>query len=219
MTTRKRSVLLSVLTLVLCLALVASGTYALFSDQVTLTNHLQAGTLDITLVRTTLTTESLNPDNGFLVKTENPADIDFSEPADPNDPNAKNKNIFDITEGTLIVPGCWYSAEMQITNNSDVAFGYWLEIVFDDKDNLALADQLLVTVTTVDGVKSDELSEIDQFIGEEKDPIGILAKKGTNLFTIRVDFKDLDDSINNQAKGQGLKFDVVVHAVQITEAP
>ena len=207
------------MTLVLCLALAAGGTYALFSDRVTLTNHLEAGTLDITLTRTNLVTTSLNADTGFLVRTENSKDIDFSKPADPNDPNAENKNVFDITDGMLTVPGCWYSAEMQIANNSDVAFGYWLEIVFDDTADLALAEQLKVTVTTVDGTTEAKLSESAGLIGAEADPIGVLAKTGSELFTISVEFLDLQDGANNAAKGQSVSFDVIVHAVQITTAP
>ena len=221
MTKRKRSVLLAVLTLMLCLALVAGGTYALFSDKVTLNNHLQAGTMDITLMRTNLKTKSLNSATGFLVETENPEDIDFSKPYDPNDPNAKNKNVFDITDETLIVPACMYSAEMQLTNNTDVAFGYWLEIVFDDKVDLTLAEQLKITVKTVDDNKSISkmLKDSAGLIGAEDDPIGILAKTGSALFTITVEFCDLDHSVNNNAKNTSFEFDVVVHAVQVTTAP
>ena len=219
MTKKNRSVLMSVMTLVLCLALAASGTYALFSDRVVLTNHLEAGTLDITLTRTNLVTKSLNAETGFLVGTEKSKDIDFSKPADPNDPNAENKNVFDITEETLIVPGCMYSAEMQIANNSDVAFGYWLEIVFDDAEHLALADQLNVTVTTAIGTTEANLSESAGFIGAETAPVGILAKTGSELFTISVEFLDLAGRVNNAAKNQSVEFDVIVHAVQITTAP
>jgi RPA family protein len=44
------------------------------------------------------------------VKTENPKDIDFSKPWDPAHPELENENVFDIVDGTLIVPGCVYSA-------------------------------------------------------------------------------------------------------------
>lgn len=221
MTKKKRSVLLSVLTLLLCLALVASGTYALFSDQVTLRNHLEAGTMDITLIRTNLKATMLNPASGFIVEMENPKDIDFSNPADPDDPNAENINVFDITKDTLIIPTCKYSAEMQISNNTDVSFGYWLEIVFDDKIDLTLAEQLLITVTTEDENKSisKSLSASKGLIGTEADPIGVLEKTGSALFTITVEFLDLDDSINNTAKGKHVDFDLVVHAVQHAPAP
>ena len=187
----------------------------------TLTNHLEAGTLDITLTRTNLVTTSLNAETGFLVKTENPKDIDFSKPWDSNHPELENENVFDIARGTLIVPGCKYSAEMQVANNSDVAFGYWLEIVFDNTVDLALAEQLKITVTTVDGNKSISkmLNTSAGLIGTEADPIGVLAKTGSALFTITVEFCDLDDSVNNNAMGKSFDFDVIVHAVQIATAP
>ena len=211
---KKRSVLLSVLTLVLCLSLVASGTYALFSDQVTLKNHLQAGTLDITLIRTNLKTLSLDDATGFLVNTENPEDVDFSAPTD--------RNVFDITDETLVVPGCVYSAEMAISNNTDVAFGYWLEIVFEDDVDLTLAEQLKITVTTVDTAKSVSgmLNVTHGLIGSEASPIGILAKNADPaLFTVTVEFANLDHSVNNNAKLSSFDFDLVVHAVQVTTAP
>ena len=212
MTKKKRSILMAVLTLVLCLAMLAGGTYALFSDQVTLTNHLQAGTLDITLIRTNLLTRSLNNTTGYLVLTEDPEDVDFSAPT--------GRNVFDIVDGeTLIVPGCWYNAEMQITNNTDVAFGYWFEIVFDDTVDLTLAEQLKITVSTVDGDVSGKISETAGLIGSESDPIGILAKTGSAVFSIKVEFCDLDYSVNNNAKEKSFDFDVIVHAVQVTTAP
>lgn len=213
MTKRKRSLIMSVLTLLLCVALFAAGTYALFSDEVVLENHLQAGTLDITLTRTHLLSNSLNENTGLLDLKENPDDVDFS--------GENKRNVFDIIKGkTLIVPGCWYSAEMQISNNSDVAFGYWLEIVFDDKDNLALADQLEVTVVTKNGETQGFLSKLSTeigLIGSETKPISVLEKTKSEFFTLKVEFKDLKD--NNLAKSQSLSFDVVVHAVQITTAP
>ena len=221
MTKSKRSVLLAVLTLMLCLALVAGGTYALFTDQVTLDNHLQAGTMDITLKRTKLTKLDLDATTGFLKGSVNEEEIDFSEPYDPNDPNAKNENVFDITDGALIVPGCWYTADMKITNNSDVAFGYWLEIVFDEKVDLTLAKQLKITVKTADQSKSitKMLDESAGLIGAEDDPIEVLPKTGSALFTVTVEFVDLDDGANNVAKAKSFDFDVIVHAVQVTTAP
>ena len=221
MTPQRRRLLLSIMLIMLSVSIIAGGTYALFSDQVTLTNHLQAGTLDITLTRTNLKTKTLDPDTGFLVENENTKHIDFSKPADPNDPNAENKNVFDMVEGDLIVPGCKYSAEMQISNNSDVAFGYWLKIVFDDTVDLTLADQILITVTTADQSKSISkmLSASKGLIGAEDNPIEILAKTGSALFTVSNEFCDLDHSVNNNAKSKSFSFDLEVHAVQITNTP
>ena len=212
MTTRKRSLILSVLALMLSLALFATGTYALFTDQVELKNHLQAGTLDITLKRTNLISTVLNNDTGFLVDKEDPVDQDFSNP--------NGRNVFGISGEELIVPMSSYTAEMEITNNSDVAFGYWLQVVYKGAAGLELADQILVTVKTADGqTKSGVLSKIAGLIGSEGNPLGVLAKTGSQSFTVSMVFQNLEHSVNNGAKNQTLDFDLIVHAVQVTRAP
>ena len=60
-----RTLLMCTLSIMLCMATVVVGTYALFTDKVTLNNHLQAGTLEISLVRTKLTKTELTAD-GYL---------------------------------------------------------------------------------------------------------------------------------------------------------
>ncbi len=235
MTAKRRSILLAVLTLVLCLALIAGGTYALFSDSVTMKNHLQAGTLDITLKRTKLTGLSLDNKTGFLVPVNDNSVVDFSEPTD--------RNVFDITNETLIVPGSLYVAEMTISNEtnefrkSDVAFGYWVEIVLDTKNEdgtsisdeelakLVLDDQLEITLESASGHKDKAYLSKGRIVIAEDSPV-VLVKKATDsnrkwsdTFTVTVEFRDLDYSVNNAAKGQGVKFDIIVHAVQITTDP
>ena len=130
MTKTKRSTLMAVLLMVLCVAMFAAGTYALFTDGVDLKNHLSAGTLDITLERTHLSTWQLDNTTGLFVEKTNDGVVNFSEPS--------KRNVFDITEVDRIVPLCSYTAQMKISNNSDVAFRYWIEIVFDDSENKAL---------------------------------------------------------------------------------
>lgn len=203
----KRALLVSCSVILLCMSIIVGMTYALFTDTVPVKNHLQAGKMDVTLTRTNLVTLTLDEKTGFLVKTESAEDVDFSEPAD--------SNVFGITKDTLVVPGSKYTVEMQIANSSDVAFGYWVEIVFDDKDDLALADQIKVSVTTdkeTSAYLSDGLS-----IGSETKPIGTLAIGGSGVFTVSVEFVDGDS--NDLAAGQALDFDLVVNAVQIIEAP
>ena len=201
----RRSVLLSVMTVVLCVTLVAGGSYALFSESVTMTNHLQAGTMDITLMRTELTAVSLDPSTGLLVKVQDGADVNFSAPT--------ARSVFDMTDQTLLVPGSFYQAEMLIANHSDVSFGYWLEIVFSDEEALVLADQLKVTVTSAAGTKEARLSESAGEIGNASAPIGVLDKTQQAVFTVSIEFLDLTGE-NDAAKSQNLYFDVIVHAVQ-----
>ena len=206
----KRSILMSVMMAVLCVALVAGGSYALFSETVTMTNHLHAGTMDITLTRTELVTVSLDPSTGLLVKTRDAEKVNFSDPT--------ARSVFDITDQTLLVPGSFYQAEMQIANHSDVAFGYWIEIVFDDTDMPVFADQLRVTVTTAAGTTEALLSESAGTIGNAGAPIGVLDKTQQAYFTVSVEFLDITGA-NDVAKSQNLYFDVIVHAVQSATLP
>lgn len=199
---------MSCVTVMLCLALVAGGTYALFSDQVTLTTHLKAGTLDITLIRTNLETRVLDNSTGFLVGTTDSEAVDFSRP--------NNRNVFDIEEGHKIVPGCSYDATLEIRNNTDVAFAYWVEVINRNAEDIPLADQLMITVTMDDAEFYQKLS-VGLFVGSEAKPIGILMKGKSDSFNVKLEFLDLPT--NNSAKNQSLDFDIVVHAVQVLEAP
>lgn len=228
MTKKKRSVLLTVLTLMLCVALVAGGTYALFSDEVKLQNHMQAGELNVGLYRTKLVAKALDPKTGLLTDgTPDTTRINFSDPAN------NDVNVFGLTENDKIVPECVYTAEMLIVNNTDVAFGYWIEIVFntegptaqpyDDFDK-ALAEQLEVTVLIGDNTtgESKPIKGAAGPFGSESAPLGILTKeagKNEAEFTISVKFRGLDHETNNKAQGGAIFFDVVVHAVQVTELP
>lgn len=208
MAKRSRAILIAMITIVLCLSLVAAGTYALYTDSVNLTTHLKAGNMDITLVRTNLTTKTLSGDTGYLVEEEYADDVDFS--------GATDRNVFEITESTLVAPGCSFDAELTLSNRSDVAFVWWLEIKYDDSENLALADQLKVTVTTAGTPSEAALSE-GLTIGSETAPTGTLAKGGSAVFNVKVEFID-DNGINNDAQSQQVDFDLIVHAVQATEA-
>ena len=206
---KRRSVLMSLVTFMLCLALVAGGTYALFSDQVTLTTHLKAGTLDITLERTNLVARTLNSETGFLGYVSNSEIVDFSKPTD--------RNVFDIDYTDKIVPGCAYHATLKLTNNTDVAFMYWVEIVNRADKDLALADQLKVSVKVGEGEKTSEILSDGLNVGSQAKPIGILAKSEAESFVVSLEFLDL--AVNNAAKNQSLDFDVIVHAVQVVDAP
>ncbi len=216
MTKTKRSLLVSVLMLLLCVAAVASGTYALFSDSVDFDQHLQAGTLDITLVRTKLVTTELDS-RGFLVSNEDNPDtrrVDFT--------NSIPENAFGIESGDKIVPGYKVEATFEISNNSDVAFGYWIEILCTDedkKDGQNLAKQLQISVNNADGVFVGEGLIVR---GNNSKYIKVLPTPGMDTFTVCIEFLDsdipeYDIEHNNSAKGEKLDFDLVVKAVQVTD--
>lgn len=228
----RRSLLVACSVVLVCLAVIVGGTFALFTDKVQVRHHLKAGKLDITLIRTNLKTTTLDNSTGYLVDKSNPQDVDFSKTTVDDD-----DNIFDITDDLILVPGTSFEAEMMIGNNvgtddvdghaSNVAYAYWIEIVFEDpEDKLALADQLKVTVNdtthnksvskylSVDSEDEDEDPDDGLTLGSSTDPIGTLAVGGSASFTVTVVFEDLKSG-NNSAMNDEVSFDLVVNAVQV----
>jgi hypothetical protein len=143
--------------------------------------------------------------------------------------------VFGITGETLIVPCSEYTATMRITNNGDVAFGYWLQIKFKDAEGndmtlaqlqeLDLDDQIEVKLNDMPVVLSEGLNigggDNDDYAGRR------VAKKSTpenphpypsySEFTISVKFLNLANATNNLAQGEKISFDLIVHAVQLPE--
>ncbi|MBR7161892.1 MAG: SipW-dependent-type signal peptide-containing protein [Clostridia bacterium] len=215
----KRTLLVSISLILICMSIIIGTTWALFTDTQEVSNHLKAGDLDVTLTRVGLTKTTLNKE-GYLVtlaKDETPKD--FSK--------ATSENIFDLATNPdrevteLIVPGSKFVADMEIKNRSDVAFGYWVEIVCTDKTKGEdLAKQLKVTVKT-NSSKSDFVGNGLVVRGASNGYVGELAVGEKDEFTVTVEFldsavKDNNISSNNLAKNEELKFDLVVHAVQLT---
>lgn len=211
-TSRTRTLLVSCVVILLNVAIIVGVTWALFTDTQKVSNHLQAGDLSITLKRTELTKTTLNT-NGYLV--EQPTDttvVNFSNPTDAN--------VFGLGENEKIVPGSKFVAKMDIANNSDVAFGYWIEIVCTDKESGAnLAKQLKVIVNT--GSDASAFVNDGLTVKGENGYVGELGIGATAAFTVTVEFLDsfvAENNIENNdlAKGENLSFDLVVHAVQAT---
>ena len=223
-TNRNRALLVSASVILLCMTVIVGMTWALFTDTVTVENHLQAGDLNITLERTKLETYSIDTTTGYLVSTTNDDVVNFSNPT--------GKNVFDLTTGSKIVPCSSYTATMKISNNtavgsgnaqnSDVAYDYWLEIKLDVNgltaeqiEALKLDEQLKITVNSKELTepKTALLSE-GLTVGSSTAPIGTLTLGDSDEFTVKMEFVDAVN--NNAAKTQNLTFDLVVHAVQRT---
>lgn len=196
---KTRTILAACLTTMVCIAMIVVGTYALFTDSVDLSNHLQAGTLKVKLERTNLKWAKLDS-AGYLETGEDAATKDFTEPT--------TDNIFGIGEDVLVVPGAYYQATLKLTNNGSVAFDYTVKIVLKSNSN-ALAEQLIVTVDG-DAATAKALSA-----GENVVSSGSLDKTDSNRskeFTIKIEFADVED--NNDAQELTVNFDLVVVAVQ-----
>ena len=209
----KRALLVSASVIMLCMTIIVGMTWALFTDTQKVTNHLQAGDLSITLKRTELTKTTLNAQGKLVTSDPDTTTKNFSNPTD--------ENVFGIVEGEKIVPGTKYVAKMQVENHSDVAFGYWIEIVCTDKTNGAdLAKQLKVTVNT--GADASASVNDGLTVGSSSNYVGELIIGATAEFTVTVEFLDsfvAENNIdhNDLAQGENLSFDLVVHAVQATD--
>ena len=134
--------------------------------------------------------------------------------------------MFDIDESVYLVPTCWYETTLMITNNSNIEFTSSVDIIFDDPASRnALANQLILTVTELDGTVIDKktLGEVPQ--GGLALPSFETVSSRSFSFIVLIEFIDTDaddytgTEVNNDAKGQSVYFDLVVKATQATVAP
>ena len=202
-----RTLLVACVMIMLCAAMIVGGTYALWSDNVTVENHLTSGTLQVKLERIGLTKTYLDDETGYLV-TAGPDTtiVDFT------DTNTADDNVFGI-EDEKVVPCSEYEAKLRLTNNGDVAFTYDVIIKLNSASN-ALAEQLKVYI---DG---EDKGTLDQYAVDGKAVIStqIMAKNDTaKEFTVKIQFIN-DDDVNNDAQDKEVKFDLLVNAVQKTTA-
>ena len=226
-TNRKRALIVSGAVILLCMTIIAGTTWALFTDTQTVSNHLQAGDLEITLARTELTKRTLNSVGKLVTSDPDTTRLDFSNPTD--------ENVFGIVENEKIVPGTKYVAKMEIANKSDVAFGYWVKIDCKDEDVAkTLAEQLKIIIytdkngdgaidTTSEGVDSTVATGLE--VGSDKDYIGTLECGKAENFIVSVEFIDMGytykdgvlTSTNDGAQTQSVEFDLIVYAIQVTD--
>ncbi len=208
---RFRILLISCLTILVSVCLITAGTFALFTDKVTLVNHLEAGTLDIGLKRTSLTYTGLD-ENGYP-KTGTAGEMSLSDPT---------TNAFGLTENTKIAPMSSYTADFEIFSKGSVAFGWWIEVIVkydtEDEKSVALAEQLYISVSVKDGNSDEQAAKNGITLGSDT---AFLGRLGVNdlaqEFTVKFYFKNYsDEETNNKAQGGKLSFDMVVHANQLT---
>lgn len=202
-----RTLLVACVMIMLCAAMIVGGTYALWSDNVTVENHLTSGTLQVKLERISLTKTYLDDETGYLV-TAGPDTtiVDFT------DTNTADDNVFGI-EDEKVVPCSEYEAKLRLTNNGDVAFTYDVIIKLNSASN-ALAEQLKVYI---DG---EDKGTLDQYAEDGKAVISTqtMAKNdAAKEFTVKIQFIN-DNDINNDAQNKEVKFDLLVNAVQKTTA-
>ena len=202
---QKRVLLMACALVLLCMSLIIGITYGLYTESLTTSNHLQAGNLDISLIRTDLSYRVLNEEGELeVIRVED--DIDFT--------GSTRENIFGMDAmGLLIAPGAWFDAEIEIVNDGNVAFTYDVAIRLRGDAN-ALSEQLLFTVTHPDGTVTEK--RLSQLTEEFSLATGRMkVTDTTQTFRVKVEF--LDEPENNLAQSQAAVFDLFVTAVQSTE--
>lgn len=216
---KKRVLLVSCAVIMLCVCVIAGMSYALFTDSVSVKNHLKAGNLDVTLTRTNLEYCVLD-EVGELDVTTVEEDYDFTGRTD--------ENVFGIDSSDIrIVPGSYFDAEMQIANAGNTAFNYRISIRL--VQDSALAEQLKVIVTDCEGNEQTAMLT-DLASGMEIDTGKMKVGDEPQTFHVRVEFLNdsdynrelpeetpIEDYMhNNEAQSKLAVFDLVVTATQAT---
>ena len=203
-----RTLLMACVMMMLCVAMIVGGTFALWSDSAKVENHLTAGTLKVKLERISLAKTYLDNETGYLVTTAPDTTI-----VNFTDTNTADDNVFGINNDEKVVPCSVYEAKLRLTNNGDVAFTYDVIIKLNSASN-ALAEQLKIYI---DG---DDKGTLDEYAVDGKAIIATqtMAKNdAAKEFTVKVEFIN-DNDVNNDAQGKEVKFDLLVNAVQKTTA-
>ncbi len=203
---RRKTLLLSILTLCICTALVVGGTYALFTDEATVNNHLQAGNLKVGLYRTAYT-ENVLDDEGYLETTVVHAQNDK---IDSDDKNLEEELwLFNVNNA---VPQSYYEADLDVLNQGSVAFSYGMRIDLTAGADTALVNQIKITVTYGTNETWFMLSD---YAANSID-LGVLTTGQSGRFTVKAEFVDDvgEEFVNNNAMDETVEFFVQVYATQ-----
>lgn len=203
---RRRTLLIAAMSIMLSVAMLVAGTYALFSDSVTVENHLVAGTLQVTLVRTKLEQRKLDADGVVkdLAADDNPEDFT----------HATTKNIFGMEEGELIAPSSSYKATMRVTNGGTVAFDYIVRIKLGTSGDKQSDEDLCRQVKVVVNGDTENARYLYECADNDLEVLRgrIVAGGSQAIFTIQLIFENRSD--NNNAQAQKAWFDLTVEALQ-----
>lgn len=205
-----RALLIASVMIALCTAMIVGGTYALWSDSVTVSNHLSAGTLKVGLKRTYLEKYTLGTNMYMQTTTD---DTETSTTA----------NVFGMADDELLVPTASYAARLKLINMGDVAIDYTIKIVAKDTSNKDLAKQIKVAIGygEVGSVAYGEWKYLATDDGETVNFTDFTVGNGTldstqteKEFWVKIIFEDRTD--NNAAKNKRASFDVLIVATQKT---
>ncbi len=201
---KTKKTLLSLTAIAISAGIVVGGTYALFTSKATVNNHVQAGSLKVGMSRVGYT-QYIPDDDGLMHEVFDDTDIDLVQSA---------QSVFAVENA---VPGCWYEAEISVTNENVVAFTHGVRILWDEEKatekQAIFASQMEITVTYDGGEKSFLLTECE--LQKNEVDLGLLLKDESKSFTVKAAF--LDQENNNAVQEEKILFDVQVFAVQYLE--
>lgn len=202
---RKRTLIIVTAVTICCYFAVVIGiSYALYHETISMQNHLVAGSLNASLVRTKLTTINLGSDGNFQTTVDD-SPKDFSTGSDDN--------IFGITQNMKVAPSSKFIAEMSVTNKGDVAFYYYVEVVFNSMiSDSTFASMLKFTVSTSKGVTREVLISDGLTLGDDENGLGEVEVGESETFTVSLEF--LDSQNNNKVENKFVQFDLRVHVIQ-----
>ena len=204
---KRNKLLVSLVVICLFASLSIYGTYALFTQTVTVNNHIVSGNLDVGLNRISYQEHVIDETTGKMVDKElNTEVIDLKQ---------DGSALFDIKDA---VPTSFYEATIQIINNGSVAIDYSAEIIFDQnsltEQEKELANQIEIIISNETVSKTFKLIDcasnkvdLDTLL-KDNDPLTLDAQ----TFKVRATF--IDDLNNNKAQSISVKFDLKVSAIQ-----
>ncbi len=223
---KEKTLLYCILSLSLCTTIVVGATHALFTDSVTVNNHLSAGNLKVGLERVSYKEWALNEEGTLALKTD----------GTPIDLTQDGTEIFTVENA---VPTCEYEATIEVSNLGSTAFDYGMRILWTNQEDaeandIALANQMQITVTSskiadddADGKTESGVNYVQFMLAECAQgnidlDLGYLLKQNgqstKDSFTVNAFFVNSDvENVNNAAMDGTLTFDVQVYATQKTK--
>ncbi len=203
-------------------ALIIGGTYALFTDTVSINNRLSAGNLEVGLVRVSYQEHVLSKNGMMATSALDITEVDLTKSEQP---------LFQVVNA---VPTSWYQTTVRVSNLGSTAFDYGMRIIWApnsdplDNDHL-LAEQIRITVAshkiadadrdgimTLDGEDMNYVSFTLKEASLRDISLGYLLKNaGDDSFTVKAEF--VDSGNNNAAMLATLTFDLQVYATQKVE--
>ncbi len=200
---KKKVLAISIITIMLCVAVIAGATFALFTDNGGVDIAVTSGKVSVSAAVDTNSMTLYSPasvnENGEVVNAENAA----SQTAFANGGTAKVDEYGALSLGGL-TPGDKAEFQIKITNNSDVNYKQRVSFALSSGDEV-LYNQLLV------GIKTQEDGEYDYYTGGYTAWESKSANTEEETLYVTV---ELPAYTGNSAKGKQCALSFAVEAVQ-----